>query len=68
MEANHYRTGHCGLFDPSDDSGSPALGDLAERVALCSAMGVCVYPVKGVPDSELDFDAIPLWMRTDTFL
>jgi TIR domain len=25
--------------------------------------GVCVYPVKGVPNAELNFDAMPLWMR-----
>ena len=25
--------------------------------------GVIVYPVKGVPDAELDFDSVPNWMR-----
>jgi TIR domain len=30
-------------------------------------VGVCVYPVKGVPDSELDFGAMPLWMRQAHF-
>ena len=29
--------------------------------------GVCVYPVKGAPDSELDFNAVPLWMRQAHF-
>jgi NB-ARC domain/TIR domain len=29
--------------------------------------GVCVYPVKGVPDAELHFDAMPLWMRKAHF-
>jgi WD40 repeat protein len=29
--------------------------------------GVCVYPVKGVPDAELNFDAMPLWMRKAHF-
>jgi WD40 repeat protein len=25
--------------------------------------GVCVYPVKGVPDTELDYKSVPKWMR-----
>jgi WD40 repeat protein len=25
--------------------------------------GVCVYPVKGVPDAELDYKSVPKWMR-----
>jgi WD40 repeat protein len=29
--------------------------------------GVCVYPVKAVPDAELQFDAMPLWMRRAHF-
>lgn len=29
--------------------------------------GVCVYPVKGVPDTDLDFAGMPLWMRKAQF-
>ncbi len=29
--------------------------------------GVCVYPVKGVPDSELDYDSLPRWMSSAHF-
>src|SRR5712692_3936561 len=29
--------------------------------------GVCVYPVKGVPDAQLDFDSLPRWMRDKQF-
>jgi WD40 repeat protein len=29
--------------------------------------GVCVYPVKGVPDAELDYAALPRWMRKAHF-
>ena len=25
--------------------------------------GVCVYPVKGVPDAQLDYASLPSWMR-----
>src|SRR5438128_847553 len=29
--------------------------------------GVCVYPVKGVPDDALDFASLPRWMRKAHF-
>jgi WD40 repeat protein len=29
--------------------------------------GVCVYPVKGVPDSELDYESLPRWMSSAHF-
>jgi len=29
--------------------------------------GVCVYPVMGVPPNQLDFDALPRWMRRAHF-
>src|SRR3954469_20837649 len=29
--------------------------------------GVCVYPVNGCPDDELDFASLPLWMRKAHF-
>ncbi|NKB80290.1 MAG: TIR domain-containing protein [Nitrospirales bacterium] len=29
--------------------------------------GVCVYPVKGVPDKDLAFSRLPLWMRKSQF-
>lgn len=29
--------------------------------------GVCVYPIKGVPDSELDYNSLPNWMRKRHF-
>ena len=29
--------------------------------------GVCVYPVKGVPDDQLDYDGLPRWMRKANF-
>ena len=29
--------------------------------------GVCVYPVKAAPDPELDFSALPLWMKKAHF-
>ena len=29
--------------------------------------GVCVYPVKGVADAELDYDSLPRWMRKAHF-
>jgi WD40 repeat protein len=29
--------------------------------------GVCVYPVKGVPDAELDYPSLPNWMRKAHF-
>ena len=29
--------------------------------------GVCVYPVKGVPDAELDYLSLPNWMRKAHF-
>jgi len=29
--------------------------------------GVCVYPVKGVPDAELDYASLPNWMRKASF-
>jgi len=29
--------------------------------------GVCVYPVKAVPDAELDFENMPQWMRKAHF-
>src|SRR5882762_2219058 len=29
--------------------------------------GVCVYPVKGVPDAELDYASLPNWMRKAHF-
>lgn len=29
--------------------------------------GVCVFPVKGVPDEQIDYDALPRWMRKAHF-
>jgi hypothetical protein len=29
--------------------------------------GVCVYPVKGVPDDQLDYNSLPNWMRKANF-
>ena len=29
--------------------------------------GVCVYPLKGVPDSQLDYASLPRWMRSAHF-
>src|SRR5262245_48069197 len=29
--------------------------------------GVCVYPVKGVPDGQLGYDELPKWMRKTHF-
>jgi WD40 repeat protein len=30
-------------------------------------VGVCVYPVKGVPDEQLDYTSLPRWMRKAHF-
>ena len=36
-------------------------------MAIRSADGVCVYPVKGAPDSELHFSELPRWMSKAHF-
>lgn len=30
--------------------------------------GVCVYPIKGVPDAQLDYASLPNWMRKASFV
>ena len=34
---------------------------------LARQPGVCIYPVKGVPDAELDYAALPRWMSKAHF-
>ena len=49
--------GHC------HDSCRDGVGKHRQRMAVCAPKGVIVYPVKGVPDEQLDYDSLPGWMR-----
>src|SRR5262245_29005727 len=39
-----------------------ASGNVQKEWRYARQQGVCVYPVKGAPDSELQFDRLPRWM------
>ncbi|MBZ5624484.1 MAG: TIR domain-containing protein [Acidobacteriia bacterium] len=44
-----------------------ASGNVQKEWRYARQQGVCVYPVKGAPDSELAFPQMPRWMRNAHF-